>query len=293
MLVGASCTADTGEATEQTTDAVESTPRAETGPTTHLRVVAGNLTSGNLQSYDPGEGGRIFAALAPDLVLIQEFNYGANTPEAVRGFVDQTFGASYSYMRGLGKQIPNGIISRYPMLESGTWEDPQTSTRAFAWARIDIPGDKDLWAISVHLLTAGSSERSKEAQALMTRIRATVPERDYVVLGGDFNSGSRGEGCLQTFGSLFRTTGPFPVDGSGNNATNASRKKPLDWVLADRDLDGFEVPVAVGGGTFKNGLVFDSRVFQPLAAVAPVQKNDSGATNMQHMAVVRDFAVPQ
>jgi len=38
--------------------------------------------------------------------------------------------------------------------------------------------------------------------------------------------------------------------------------------------------------------VFDSRVFQPLADVAPIQPGDSAAPNMQHMAIVRDFLVP-
>jgi len=36
--------------------------------------------------------------------------------------------------------------------------------------------------------------------------------------------------------------------------------------------------------------VFDSRVYTPLSDVAPVLSTDSAATNMQHMAVVRDFA---
>ena len=51
-------------------------------------------------------------------------------------------------------------------------------------------------------------------------------------------------------------------------------------------------PVLIGTSRFENGLVFDSRVFTPLSAVAPVQRGDSEAQNMQHMAVVRDFLVP-
>ena len=43
---------------------------------------------------------------------------------------------------------------------------------------------------------------------------------------------------------------------------------------------------------FKNGLVFDSREFPDLDAVEPAQKGDSAASNMQHMAIVRDFALP-
>jgi hypothetical protein len=50
--------------------------------------------------------------------------------------------------------------------------------------------------------------------------------------------------------------------------------------------------VAIGSQSFANGLVFDSRIYTPLADVAPVLQSDCAATNMQHMAVVRDFFVP-
>ena len=44
-----------------------------------LRLMAANITSGNLQSYDPGEGSRIFKGTKPDVVMIQEFNYDDNS----------------------------------------------------------------------------------------------------------------------------------------------------------------------------------------------------------------------
>jgi hypothetical protein len=59
-----------------------------------------------------------------------------------------------------------------------------------------------------------------------------------------------------------------------------------------RDLDALQVPAQVGGLSFASGLVFDSRNFDPIANVAPIRRGDSGSTNMQHMAVVRDFALP-
>jgi hypothetical protein len=46
----------------------------------------------------------------------------------------------------------------------------------------------------------------------------------------------------------------------------------------------------VGGEAFPDGLVFDSRAFSPLSAVAPVLVNDS--STFQHMGVVREFVVP-
>ena len=74
--------------------------------------------------------------------------------------------------------------------------------------------------------------------------------------------------------------------------TNAPRNRPYDQVLANTELEKFSVPVKLGGRTYPGGLVFDSRVFQPLDAVAPVREGDSGLPMMQHMAVVRDFLIP-
>ena len=139
------------------------------GGRARLRVVAANITSGTRQSYDEGHGARILQALRPDVVLIQELNYGYDEPSDIRAFVDDTFGTDFHYFREEGGTIPNGVVSRYPIVESGQWEDPATSTRAFAWARIDIPGDVDLWAVSVHLLTSNSSDRRREADARSRR----------------------------------------------------------------------------------------------------------------------------
>src|SRR4051812_17963610 len=102
-----------------------------------VRLMAANITSGNLQSYDTGEGIRIFKGTKPDVVMIQEFNYGDGSATAIRSFVDTTFGTSFSYYREAGAQIPNGIISRWPIIASGEWDDTQVTNRDFAWARID------------------------------------------------------------------------------------------------------------------------------------------------------------
>ncbi|MCH9827513.1 MAG: endonuclease/exonuclease/phosphatase family protein [Gammaproteobacteria bacterium] len=257
-----------------------------------VRVMAANISSGNYQSYDPGEGTRIFQGIDPDVVLIQEFNYGDNSASTVAAWVSSTFGSGFDHFRESGAQIPNGVISRWPIIDSGEWTDPEVSNRDFAWARIDIPGDTDLWAVSVHLLTSGSGVRNTEAAELVDYIEAQVPAGDYLVIGGDFNTASRSEAALSTLAAVVDTGGPYPADQEGTGGTNASRAKPYDWVLADSDFDILEVPLEIGASTYTNGLVFDSRVYTPLSEVSPVQSGDSAASNMQHMAVVRDFRVP-
>ncbi|MGQ0508335.1 MAG: endonuclease/exonuclease/phosphatase family protein [Myxococcaceae bacterium] len=262
------------------------------GPTV-VRVLAGNISSGNMQSYDPGEGQRILQGLKPDVALLQELNYGDNTAASLRAWVNATFGQSYEFFvePSANAQIPNAVVSRYPIRESGAWDDPATNTREFAYARIDLPGDVDLWAISVHLLTANPTQRMTQAASLMTYIDA-LPVGDFVVIGGDLNTDTRNEPCLTTLGTSFRTTAPFPVDQAGNGNTNLSRAKPYDWVIADTELDAIKTPLKLGDASFPDGLVFDTRVYMPLSDVAPALATDSSATNMQHMAVVRDFLVP-
>lgn len=250
--------------------------------------MAANISNTPDQGYaDPGI--RIFQGLRPDITLIQEFNYGSNSTADIRSFVDTAFGPEFAYTRETG-QIPNGVISRFPILASGRWADPEVGNRGFVWAQIDVPGNADLWVFSVHLLTAGAGTRNAEAISLMGRINTLVPSGALLVLGGDFNTDSRTEACLTTFKPLFKTTGPYPEDQEGDSGTNASRAKPYDWVLTSTTLLSHEIPVVVGSQTFPDGLVVDTRVHKPIEDIAPAQKNDSGVMYMQHMAVVKDYS---
>lgn len=254
-----------------------------------VRMVAANLT-GNSQRYE-AFATRIFQGLKPDIVAIQEFNVGANTAAEVRQMVNTAFGPSFHYFRETGAQIPNGVISRWPILASGEWPDPQVSNRDFVWARLDIPGPHDLYVVSVHLHSSGgASSRRLEAEALKARISANFPAGAYVVVAGDFNFDSRTEAGMGVF-KTFLVDDPVPVDGRGDPDTNNGRTKPYDFVLTSANWRTNLVPTRLiaGGQPFSNGLVFDSRVYTPLSEVAPVQAADSG--NAQHMAVVKDFSV--
>jgi endonuclease/exonuclease/phosphatase family metal-dependent hydrolase len=260
--------------------------------TARVRLMAANISSGNYQSYDPGNGTRIFQGTKPDVVMIQEFNYGDNSAAAIRGFVNTAFGTSFSYYREAGAQIPNGVISRWPILASGEWDDPYVTNRDFAWARIDIPGPRDLWVVSVHLLTSDATTRNNEASNLVSRIKASIPVGDYLAIGGDFNTGTRTESAFSTFSQVVTTSSPYPADKNGNTYTNATRAKPYDHVLVDSDLRAYQTSTVIGTSTFSAGLVVDTRVYSPLSDISPALSTDSGATNMQHMAVIKDFIVP-
>jgi len=263
-----------------------------------IRIMAANTTAGNNASYDTSEGNRIFRGLKPDIALVQEMNVGVgenkNTPATYRAWVNANFGTVFSYHVETGKSIPNGIVSRYPILGSGFWEDHELPNREFVWARIDIPGNTDLWAISVHLKASGNSAkiRGKQADELLKVIRRDIPAADYMVLGGDLNTTSRTESCIKTLSGFFATGGPWPVDQGGDGDTNANRSSPYDWVIPNMNLQARRTPLVIGANAFPDGLVFDSRVFTSLSDVPPILATDSGAPQMQHMAVMRAFLIP-
>ncbi len=155
----------------------------------------------------------------------------------------------------------------------------------------DLPGPRDLWVVSVHLLTTGSGNRNLEAKALIAKLKTEVPANDFLLLGGDFNTDSRSEAALTTFSARFVTAGPHPVDNEGNGGTNAGRSKPYDWVLASKCLQQLQTPVKIGKQLFSNGLVVDTTVYTPLVDLAPAKYGDSSSASMQHMGVVKDFRI--
>lgn len=277
------------------------------GDTLSIRFVAANLTSGKYQSYDPGHGIRLMAGCRADVLLVQEFNYGDNSAADYREMTDAICGTECQYSVGTG-QIPNGVVSRWPIVASGYWDDPNISNRDLDWARIDLPGDRDLFAISVHLHTSPSSDQVTAAQVVARKVtehRAANPGCCWYVVGGDFNGTSAvsNSGFGMYDGEpVFAVAGPHPVGEDGLEGTNASREKQYDFVLLDRALRAWQVPSVFPANdgaaalTYPDGLVFDSRDFSQTQLnrhFAPALTGDSAASNMQHMAVVKDVVIPR
>lgn len=263
-----------------------------------VRVMAANL-NGNSQTYEPFAI-RIFQGLRPDIVAIQEFNYTStngldvNTPAAFREMLDTGFGTNFVYYREpytASGNIPNGIISRYPILASGSWVDTVQSlpNRGFTWAQIALPGTNSLYLVSVHLLTSSATARSSEAANLKALIQSNFPSNAWIVVAGDFNTDSRTESTTMTTFDSYLSDNPIPADNNGNSNTSQNRNHPHDYVLPSFSLTNFETATVFPSHSFPNGLVFDSTVYAPLSDVPPVQFTDS--TNAQHMAVMKDFSI--
>lgn len=267
-----------------------------------FKAMAANITSGEDQSYDPGHGTRIFQGLKPDIVMIQEFNYDNNSNSEIRSFVDEAFGSEFSYHRGkYYHDIPNGIISRWPIIDYGQWDDPNINNRDLDWAVVDLPGDRDLFVISVHLHTSPAANQVTAAGVIAEKIRSikiAQPGRYYFIAGGDFNGRSAVTNS-SGFGKYgdFATYQSYPVGEDNDKDTNASRRSQYDFVLSGSELVNYhEAATFIGtdGSTksYYKGLVFDSRDFSQSELdryFAPVRHSDSDAFNMQHMGVIRQY----
>lgn len=261
-----------------------------------IRVMAANLTSGNGQSYET-PGINIFQGLKPDIVTIQEFRYNSShDSNDLRILVNAAFGTNFYFYCEPSGNIPNGIISRYPITTNSSWDDGDANItdRGFAWARIHLPGTNDLYAVSVHLkASSGSAEetrRSNQVVVLKTQIKATFPTNAWIIVAGDMNLYSDTEPAITNL-TAFLSDKPIPTDQKGGTNTNAGRNERYDRVLVSFALTNSLVPVVIGGNTFTNGLVFVSTNYTPLTDVAPVQYLDSYALSMQHMGVVKDFKI--
>ncbi len=255
-----------------------------------IRIMSANITSGDHQAYED-EGIRIFQGLEPDIVLIQEFNYEDGT---LRDLVDEAFGPEFHYcVEGGGESIPNGIVSRFRFLSHGEWEDPYVSDRDFVWAIIDIPGDIELQAVSVHLKASSgdAGTRYNQTAVLKNLIELNFNSEEYIVVGGDLNTSTYSESCLDLFDEFLSVFEHIPEDQDGNHNTSEPRTKHYDWVIPNDSFDSVHTDLIIESNIFENGLVFDSWVYTPLDEVYPIQYGDSHVQGMQHMAVMKAFQV--
>jgi len=258
-------------------------------------LMAANTTSGSNQEYE-GPGNRIFQALCPDVVMIQEFNVtNGPTAAAYRAWVNQNFGTNFSYyVQTNGVSIPNGSISRWPIASAGVWDDTTLSDRDFVWAKIQLPGTQQLQAGSVHIQASSSapdgSQRTTEARALTNYIaQAGWLTNGYVAIAGDFNLYSTNEACMQVLTANTVTDRHQPADQFGDKDTNAARENPYDRVLTSTILDVRLRTFNLWGYSYANGIVYDTRITWASGLPPPSLAADSGAANMQHMAVMKVF----
>jgi hypothetical protein len=125
----------------------------------------------------------------------------------------------------------------------------------------------------------------------LDHLERELTDDDAFVVAGNLNIQSRNEDALKVLTSVL-VDEPIPTDRTfgGNPNTDRARSQPNDLVLPNPLAWSLRTFTGVGSRIFPNGLVFDSRVFTPLSAVAPIEFNDSAAA--KHMAVIKDFSFP-
>ena len=256
-----------------------------TPQTATFTIASANLSDNTSQAYqEPGI--RILQALKPDILAIQEFNYRDGTSQDL---ARRLFGPGCYFAREKGGvRLPNGIISRFPVLAFGQWDDPYVKNRRFAWATLDVPGPKPLHVVSVHLVQKNANRRGPQVALLLKLILATFPPSDYVVLCGDFNINSRASEVMSALAPDF-VDDRQPADQNGNKNTNAARSRPYDFVLPNKTLARCHAPTVLAGVTFPDGLVFDTRLWNP--PPAPAKREDT-TRDMQHLPVLKTFRIP-
>ena len=257
-----------------------------------VAIMAANITSGSNQEYE-GAGNRVFQALCPDVVLIQEFNVtNGTTAAAYRAWVDQNFGTNFSYYVQPSVSIPNGVVSRWPITRSEVWDDTTLSDRDFVWAQIDLPGDQALNAVSVHIKASSGyeSQRTSEARAITNNIISNgLMTNGYVVIGGDFNLQVRTETALSVLSSSVVRDTYQSADQAGDKDTNSGRDKPYDLVLPSTNLNARHRTFSMWGYTYPSGMVYDTRITWANGLPPPSLAADSDTANMQHMGVMKVF----
>ena len=275
-----------------------------------LRIASYNVSKIGTTAGDSTE--RIFRGLEPDVALLQEWDLEEEW--YYRPYVDGAFGADFDFYLGdapaaaTGWKQNNGIVSRWTILTSGSWDNfTDTPRSSFAWAEIDLPGDTDLLAVSVHMAAAEGDVALREAQAGL--IRGYVEDyvtggfTGYVVVGGDLNAQDEFEAQIDEFETFLVPRGNRPRDRQGNRNTNFGRDRPYDWIMPDAALEAAHTTLVIGSGGYEypNGLVFDSRLFwredppdnpwEVLWNLPPVWYDDSYDQRVDHLAVMKTFDV--
>lgn len=256
-------------------------------------LMTANLTAGTnivdgTFAYDESAM-RIIKRLRPDVLAIQEWKI---TNASYRAFVDEVLGPEYEFYlepEGDANPIPNGVISRYPIVASNEWTDSYVGSRDHVHVRIDLPGPKDLNLVSVHFKAGApdAATRLNEARELTNYIaNAGFSAGHYLAIAGDLNITGRTETTFLVLTQIV-TDAHQPADKNFDVNSNLGRGSPYDHVLPNELLDDDHVELNFDGFAYTNGMIFDSRQFAD--HLLPALVEDSFTTNRTHLAVMKLF----
>lgn len=265
-----------------------------------LRVMSWNVSK--LTTKAGIETVRIIKGLQPDVACLQEWYVDYPADYDFDGWISAAFGAEFVYHRASSGYQPNGIVSRWDILSSGSWPDLQRENYYHDWAVIDLPGATNLQVVSVHLHSSDEAIRIEQIKDIIHYIEANFSNSHYLMIGGDFNTANRTSQPIPTLlnsanwsGSCWVTTSDgTPTDqAGGDDDTNVNRTYNYDWLIPNTLLGAEIMNLDLGedSGVYTGGIVFDSRVFTPLSAVDPAQYDDTANGDQDHCPVMKSYDV--
>jgi endonuclease/exonuclease/phosphatase family metal-dependent hydrolase len=213
-----------------------------------VKVMTYNIHSG----YNV-DGGQDFEAIAQviedsdaDIIGLQEVSRG----RLMDGAVDMTTWLSRRLemqVLFLGTGEPtwgNALLSRYPIIESGSGELPDEGTllkRGYLWAAIDVGEDEPLYVIVTHLhhLVADSQVRQVQVPVILD----FWDNRAQTILLGDLNAGpdSVEMGLISKAGLVDSWSESGFGDGYTYYATDPYKR--IDFLWLSPDLEALEIEV--------------------------------------------------
>lgn len=218
-----------------------------------VRIMAYNTyTKFLVDSATDAEFNRIFAAMQPDIICMEEIGSTVTTAAMAARFnaIMPIGGAGWQIHFGLLGGTRNAIASRYPLTLTRTDTIPVSSTRGVTIALVDLPNASypvDVYVLGVHLKCCGSAGGSEDAQrqrsadaianwladargvARASGNNIVLPANTPMIVLGDFNmvGGPQPENTLLTGNIQDEAT--FGTDVKGDwDVTDITNLNPLD-----------------------------------------------------------------
>ncbi|NJN48056.1 MAG: hypothetical protein HC808_18035 [Candidatus Competibacteraceae bacterium] len=169
----------------------------------------------------------------PAVVLFQNFIIGDNSPSDLDDWVITNFGAEFTYVHDAKSTVPSAVISRFTIAEYGVWSDLESKygDGRSLYARIDLPGERDLWVINAHL-SPESELRLRQTETLLERIITQLPKEDFLLFGGQLNITDNADPALGLLQEILIVEDPLVIKQDDGDV--------YDWLLADTELTKFQ-----------------------------------------------------
>ena len=162
----------------------------------HITVATYNVCHGRYADYDWSRVASVIRESGADLVGFQEIDMftnrtgGLDTIAALTASTELPYALFVSAMDFDGGQYGTAILSRYPIIQSGTLPLPSAGfePRAFGWVTVAPGHDDTLTLLNTHLSYESHAQQNIQFSYLADWMGKHLPANSPAVLTGDFNT---------------------------------------------------------------------------------------------------------